>query len=71
MVDHMLTRFNMELGNQQKQIKKLQVRSMHMRSADQNIQFSQASDSASALQAQNAELQFYDKLHADRPDQQA
>lgn len=48
-----------------------QVRSMHMRSADQNIQFSQASDSASALQAQNAELQFYDKLHAHRPDQQA
>ncbi|KAL3145303.1 hypothetical protein ABBQ38_001566 [Trebouxia sp. C0009 RCD-2024] len=45
LVDHTLSRFNRELDNQEKQIRK--------------------------LQAEKAELQFYGKLHANRPPQQA
>ncbi|KAA6418256.1 MAG: hypothetical protein FRX49_11765 [Trebouxia sp. A1-2] len=51
-VDHMLTRFNKELGYQQSQIKKLQARTK-MRNKLQHAQY----------HAQNTELQFYSKLH--------
>lgn len=36
-VDHMLTRFNKELGNQQTHIKKLQVKSLYVPTAEHHV----------------------------------
>ena len=76
-VDHMLTRFNKELGYQQSEMKRLQV--MQLDSiADLCNSLSPDTDmslttkvSIECMQAQKSELQFYNTLHQNRTPQQA
>ena len=76
-VDHMLTRFNKELGYQQSEMKRLQVMQLdsiadlcNMLSTDTDMSLT-AKLSIECMQAQTSELQFYSTLHQNSTPQQA